>query len=53
MFRAVLDVQARTVTDEMAIAVARELAQIAERRGLGPTSMLPRIDDSELHASVA
>jgi malate dehydrogenase (oxaloacetate-decarboxylating) len=45
LFRGVLDVQARTITDAMGIAAAEELARCAEERGLSNTSILPRLDE--------
>jgi malate dehydrogenase (oxaloacetate-decarboxylating) len=48
IFRGVLDVGARTITDEMCIAVAEELARCAEERGLAEDHILPRMDDSEV-----
>ncbi len=53
IFRGVLDVQARTISDEMAIAAAGELARCAEDRGLDETRILPRMDDMEVHVRVA
>jgi len=48
IFRGVLDVRATTITDEMAIAAARELAQCAEERGLDDDHILPTMDDWEV-----
>ncbi len=45
IFRGVLDVQARTITDAMAVAAARELAQCAEIRGLREEHILPALDE--------
>ena len=53
MFRGVLDVRARSVSDAMALAVARELAEFAVERGLEPERLLPRMDEWEVHARVA
>jgi malate dehydrogenase (oxaloacetate-decarboxylating) len=53
LFRGVLDVRARTITDEMAVAVARELARFAERRGIGDDDILPRMDEWDAFALVA
>jgi malate dehydrogenase (oxaloacetate-decarboxylating) len=53
IFRGVLDVRARTITDEMAIAAARELAAQAEERGLAADAILPRMDELEVAARVA
>jgi malate dehydrogenase (oxaloacetate-decarboxylating) len=48
IFRGVLDVRARTITDEMAIAAAEELARCAEERGLDGEHILPTMDDWEV-----
>ena len=48
IFRGVLDVRATTITDEMAIAAAQELALCAEERGLDDDHILPTMDDWEV-----
>jgi malate dehydrogenase (oxaloacetate-decarboxylating) len=48
LFRGVLDVQARTITDAMGIAAAEELARCAEERGLSASAILPRLDEWEV-----
>ena len=48
IFRGVLDVRATTITDEMAIAAAEELARCAEERGLDEEHILPTMDDWEI-----
>ena len=48
IFRGVLDVVARTITDEMCIAAAEELAKCAEEKGLSEESLLPRMDEWEV-----
>ncbi|GAB4572065.1 MAG: NADP-dependent malic enzyme [Anaerolineae bacterium] len=48
IFRGALDVRARTITDEMAIAAAESLAQMAEEQGLTPDRILPTMDDWEV-----
>ena len=53
LFRGVLDVRARAISDEMAAAVARALAAFAEERGLREDYILPRLDDWEMHVRVA
>jgi malate dehydrogenase (oxaloacetate-decarboxylating) len=53
LFRGVLDVRARTVSDEIATAVARALAGFARERGLRENAILPRMDDQEVHVRVA
>jgi len=41
----VLDVRARTITDEMAIAAAEELALCAEERGIHEENIVPTMDE--------
>jgi malate dehydrogenase (oxaloacetate-decarboxylating) len=53
VFRGALDVRARTITDEMALAAARELARFAAARGIREDDILPRMDEWEVHARVA
>jgi malate dehydrogenase (oxaloacetate-decarboxylating) len=48
IFRGVLDVNARTITDEMCIAAALELAKVAEDRGLREDYLIPTMDDWEV-----
>ncbi|MBU0702304.1 MAG: NADP-dependent malic enzyme, partial [Chloroflexi bacterium] len=48
IFRGVLDVRATTITDEMAIAAARELARCAEERGVEDDHILPTMADWEV-----
>jgi malate dehydrogenase (oxaloacetate-decarboxylating) len=48
IFRGVLDVQARTITDEMAIAAAKEIARFAEERGLDDDNIMPIMDEWEV-----
>ena len=48
IFRGVLDVRARTITDEMAIAAAEELARCAEERGIHEDNILPTMDEWEV-----
>jgi malate dehydrogenase (oxaloacetate-decarboxylating) len=48
IFRGVLDVKSKTVTDEMCIAAAQELAKFAEERGISEKSILPRMDEWEV-----
>jgi malate dehydrogenase (oxaloacetate-decarboxylating) len=48
IFRGVLDVRATTITDEMAIAAAEELARCAEERGIDGDHILPTMDDWEV-----
>lgn len=48
IFRGVLDVKAKTVTDDMCIAAATELAKYAEERGINEKDILPRMDEWEV-----
>ncbi len=48
IFRGVLDVRATTITDEMAIAAAQELALCAEEQGLDEEHIVPTMDDWEV-----
>ena len=49
IFRGVLDVKAKTVTDDMCIAAATELALFAEERGISETNILPTMDEWEVY----
>jgi malate dehydrogenase (oxaloacetate-decarboxylating) len=48
IFRGVIDVAARTITDEMCIAAAEELARCKEGDGLREDAILPTMDDWEV-----
>ena len=48
IFRGTLDVNAKTITDEMCIAAALELAKVAEDRGLREDFIVPTMDDWEV-----
>jgi len=48
IFRGVLDVRATTITDEMAIAAAEELARCAEEGGLDEERVVPKMDNWEI-----
>ncbi|MDR2720133.1 MAG: NADP-dependent malic enzyme [Nitrososphaerota archaeon] len=48
IFRGVLDVKAKTITDDMCIAAASELANYAEERGMDEKNLLPRMDEWEV-----
>jgi len=48
IFRGVLDVRARTITDEMCIAAAYELAKYAEKRGISEDYIVPTMDEWEV-----
>ncbi|MFN0056375.1 MAG: NADP-dependent malic enzyme [Planctomycetales bacterium] len=53
IFRGTLDVRARTISDEMAVAAALELAKAAQERGLSPERILPGMDEWEVVPRVA
>ena len=53
LFRGVLDVRARAITDEMAYAGALALAGFAEAEGLADDHILPSMDEMELAAAIA
>jgi malate dehydrogenase (oxaloacetate-decarboxylating) len=48
IFRGVIDVAAKTITDEMCIAAAEELARCKESDGLREDAILPTMDDREV-----
>lgn len=49
IFRGALDVRAKTITDEMCIAAASELARIAEEKGLSEDYIVPTMEDWEVY----
>jgi len=49
VFRGVLDVRATTITDEMAIAAAEELARYAREKGLHEDYILPTMEEWEVY----
>jgi malate dehydrogenase (oxaloacetate-decarboxylating) len=53
IFRGTLDVRARTITDEMALAAANELAAYTAETGLSPQRIVPRMDEWPLYSRVA
>jgi len=48
IFRGTLDVRAKTITDEMCIAAAEELARCAEDKGIHEDYLLPTMDEWEV-----
>jgi malate dehydrogenase (oxaloacetate-decarboxylating) len=48
IFRGTIDVRARTITDEMCLAAATELAKLAEEKGLSEKCIIPTMDDWEV-----
>jgi len=53
IFRGVLDVQAKTITDEMCLEAANELAKYAEEKGLNEDYIIPTMDDWEVYVREA
>lgn len=53
IFRGVLDVQARAITEGMALAAAQELAACTHIRGLRDDHILPTLDEPEVATRVA
>jgi malate dehydrogenase (oxaloacetate-decarboxylating) len=49
IFRGTLDVKAKTITDEMCIAAAYELAKIADDKGLNEDYIVPTMDEWEVY----
>jgi malate dehydrogenase (oxaloacetate-decarboxylating) len=48
IFRGVLDVRAKTITDEMCLAAATELAKCAEEKGLSEEYIIPNMSEYEV-----
>ncbi|MFX1533004.1 MAG: NADP-dependent malic enzyme [Promethearchaeota archaeon] len=48
IFRGVLDVKAKIITDDMCIAAGKELAKFAEERGIHEGDIVPRMDEWEV-----
>ena len=53
IFRGTLDVNAKTITDEMCVAAAQAIADIAIRKGTTDKYVLPTMDEWELFPYVA
>jgi Malic enzyme len=53
IFRGALDVAARTITDEMCIAAAYEIAKCAEDKGLREDYLIPTMNEREVFPRVA
>ncbi len=49
IFRGTLDVMATTITDQMCIAAAKELAKVAEEKGLNENYIVPTMDEWEVY----
>jgi malate dehydrogenase (oxaloacetate-decarboxylating) len=48
IFRGTLDVRAKTITDEMCIAAAEEMAHTAEEKGISTDHIMPTMDDVDV-----
>jgi len=53
VFRGVLDIRAKAITDEMVIAAAEELARCAEEKGLSRDHIIPTMAEWEVYPKVA
>jgi malate dehydrogenase (oxaloacetate-decarboxylating) len=53
IFRGALDVRARTISDEMAVAAALELAACAEERGINEANIICTMDEWEVVPRIA
>jgi malate dehydrogenase (oxaloacetate-decarboxylating) len=53
IFRGTLDVRANTITDEMCIAAAYELAKYAEEKGISEDDIVPTMADWEVYVREA
>ena len=53
IFRGVLDVKAKTVTDEMCVAAAEALAGFAEDRGINEDDVMPKMSEWEVYPQEA
>ncbi len=53
IFRGALDVRARTISDEMALAAAAELAAYAAERGICADNILPTMDEWDVVPRIA
>jgi len=48
IFRGALDIRASTITDEMCIAAAMEMAKMAEENGLSENYIMPTMDEADV-----
>ncbi len=53
IFRGVLDVKAKTVTDEMCVAAAKALAEFAEEKGISEDYIIPKMEEWEVYPKEA
>ena len=49
IFRGMLDVKSKAITDDICIAAASELAKFAEERGMHEKDILPRMNEWEVY----
>ncbi|MGQ9782027.1 MAG: NAD(P)-dependent malic enzyme [Nitrososphaeria archaeon] len=49
IFRGALDVRAKSISDEMCLAAAREIAEMAEDKGLSPEYIVPTMEEWEVY----
>jgi len=50
ILKGALMVQAKKITDEMAVTAAYSMANYAERRGITPDDIMPKMDETEMFA---
>jgi malate dehydrogenase (oxaloacetate-decarboxylating) len=48
IFRGTIDVRAKTITDDMCLVAAAEMAKLAEEKGLTAKNIIPTMDDWEV-----
>jgi malate dehydrogenase (oxaloacetate-decarboxylating) len=53
IFRGILDVRASSITDQMCLSAANELAKIAEEKGLHEECIVPKMDNLEVYTREA
>lgn len=53
IFRGVLDVQAKLITDEMCIAAANTIAKFAQDKGINENYIIPKMDEWEVYPLIA
>ncbi|MCX8168809.1 MAG: NADP-dependent malic enzyme [Candidatus Methanomethylicia archaeon] len=53
IFRGVLDVKAKTITDEMCVAAAEALAKFAEKKGIHEEYIIPTMEEWEVYVEEA
>ncbi|NOQ28357.1 MAG: malate dehydrogenase [Bacteroidales bacterium] len=53
ILKGALLVQARKITDEMAIVAAYSMANYAQRKGINPDNIMPKMDDTDVFAHEA